>query len=641
MRSDPNPERSVMSSIGFRQKLRYGFDNLTSRGSAAMISMLFILALILISAVTLFVVLTESAPDGTSSLKVAWMGLMRTLDAGTMGGDEGSPYFLAAMLAVTIGGIFVVGTLIGIITNGIDAKLGQLRKGRSFVAETDHTIILGWSSQIFTVISELVEANANRKKACVAVLAEKEKVEMEDEIREKVADLKTTKIVCRTGCPIEMADLEIVNHHSARAIVIMPPECEEPDSSVIKTMLALVNNPRRKKTPYHIVGVLHDPENMRVAEMVGGDEVQLILAGDLIARISAQTCRQSGLSIVYTELLDFGGDEIYISPAPSLAGGTFGSILSAFEDSSVMGIRFADGRVCLNPPMDTPFGAGDSVVAISEDDDTVRVSPRPAPAPQVELMRDGARIPPGAEKTIILGFNSKVPTIVSELDGYVGAGSSVQVVAEFEVEEDLEEMTSRDYHHLSVQVVEGSTTDRSVLDSLDLEQTHHVIVQSYSDRMDAQSADARTLITLLHLRNIRESRNLRFSIVSEMLDDRNRELAEVTQADDFIVSDKLVSLMLTQIAENRDLKGVFADLFTPDGSEVYLKPVENYVSTGVPVSFYTILESARRRGEVAIGYRIAASAHDPGAAHGIVVNPVKSRMVEFVPSDRVIVLSED
>ena len=56
--------------------------------------------------------------------------------------------------------------------------------------------------------------------------------------------------------------------------------------------------------------------------MVGGDEAELILVGDLIARIVAQTCRQSGLSVVYTELLDFDGDEIYFAErAPSWSGG--------------------------------------------------------------------------------------------------------------------------------------------------------------------------------------------------------------------------------------------------------------------------------------------------------------------------------
>ena len=70
---------------------------------------------------------------------------MRTLDAGTMGGDEGNWPYLFAMLAVTIGGIFIISSLIGILTTGLEARLDSLRKGRSKVVESDHTVILGWS----------------------------------------------------------------------------------------------------------------------------------------------------------------------------------------------------------------------------------------------------------------------------------------------------------------------------------------------------------------------------------------------------------------------------------------------------------------------------------------------------------------
>ena len=48
--------------------------------------------------------------------------------------------------------------------------------------------------------------------------------------------------------------------------------------------------------------------------------------------------------------------------------------------------------------------------------------------------------------------------------------------------------------------------------------------------------DAKTLVTLLHLRDMAQKDETPFSIVSEMLDLRNRELAEATQVDDFIVS---------------------------------------------------------------------------------------------------------
>ena len=82
------------------------------------------------------------------------MSILRTLDPGTMGGDPGTFGCLLAMLAVTLGGIFVVATLIGVISTGITGKIEDLRKGRSIVLEDNHTVILGWSPQIFDIISE-------------------------------------------------------------------------------------------------------------------------------------------------------------------------------------------------------------------------------------------------------------------------------------------------------------------------------------------------------------------------------------------------------------------------------------------------------------------------------------------------------
>ena len=75
----------------------------------------------------------------------------------------------------------------------------------------------------------------------------------------------------------------------------------------------------------------------------------------------------------------------------------------------------------------------------------------------------------------------------------------------------------------------------------------------YSDHMDAQATDTRTLVTLLHLRKIAEAAGAHINVVSEMIDVRNRELAEVTRADDFVVSNKLVSLMLAQASENENI----------------------------------------------------------------------------------------
>ena len=109
--------------------------------------------------------------------------------------------------------------------------------------------------------------------------------------------------------------------------------------------------------------------------------------------------------------------------------------------------------------------------------------------------------------------------------------------------------------------------------------------------------------------------------------------------DDIVVSDEVVSLLLTQIAENRRLAGVFRQLFQAAGAEVYLRPVEQYVSGG-PVSFATLVEAASRRRETAIGYWLAAGRDNGDAKRGMRMSPPKDREFIPAPGDRLIVLAE-
>jgi len=214
------------------------------------------------------------------------------------------------MLAVTVGGIFIVSLLINVLSSGLQNKLEELRKGRSFVVEEGHTLILGWSSRVFLIIRELAIANENQRRPRVVVLADRDKVEMEEEIRSKVGGTRNTRVVCRSGNPIDLVDLEIVNPHAAKSIIILSPgESPDADAQVIKMILAITNNPNRREEPYHVVAEIRDEKNMEVARIVGRDEAKLVLPGDIIARITVQTCLQVGLSIVYTELPDYGGDE--------------------------------------------------------------------------------------------------------------------------------------------------------------------------------------------------------------------------------------------------------------------------------------------------------------------------------------------
>jgi hypothetical protein len=636
-----------MKQVTFRDRIRYRFDNFMSRGTIALIGGLAVLSMSVIFIAAIMVKIIDARQEGAlesiTFREALWLSMMRTLDAGTMGGDTGWR-FRFVMFFVTLGGVFVISMLIGILTSGLEGRLTELRKGRSRVIEKNHTVILGWSAQIFSIISELVVANANQKNSCIVILGEKDRDEMEDAIRENVGDTGKTRIIYRTGNPNNLVDLEIVSLHTSKSIILLSASEDNPDIDVIKALLAITQNPglRGDRTiPFHIVAEIRDQKNMDVARMVGKDEVELILIGDLISRIIAQTSRQPGLSIVYTELLDFSGDEIYIRHEPTLAGKTFGEALLCYEDSTVLGLVKAGEGAKLKPPMDTVLGKDDQIIAISEDDDTVRLSGLRDYMIDEGAIQTKKKAAPTSEMILVLGWNWRTPLIVKELDHYVTPGSRILVVADQVVETMWEACQCETMQNLQVSFQRAQPDDRGTLDGLDIQRFHNVIVLSNDGYKDPQQADASTLVTLLHLRDIAEKCQYHLAVVSEMLDLRNRELAEVTKADDFIVSDTLVSLMLSQVSENKYLNVIFADIFDPEGSEIYIKPALNYVKPGQPVNFYTVVEAARRQNEVAIGYCLQALRDQSEKAHGVTINPDKSQKVVLTEFDRIIVVAEE
>lgn len=629
------------ASLGAR--LRYAFDNTMSKGTGTIIGWLAIISALIILIVASVVWLAGFTPETKGFTDVVWMGLMRTLDSGTMGGDEGSWGFLFSMLAVTLVGIFIISTLIGVLTEGIRYKLMELRKGRSKVIEEGHSVILGWSPQVFTIIAELVKANENqRRRSCIVILADKDKVDMEDEIHSRVGPMRRTSLVCRRGDPMDRTDVELVSLDTAKSILILSHEVDDPDTNVIKTILAVTNNPNRDK-PYHIVAEIRDRRNIEVAEMVGKDEVEIVSVSDAVARIMAQTCRLSGLSIVYTELFEFTGCEIYFhEPEPEVIGKIFRETLALYEKSTVIGIFPQAKKPQLNPKMDTVITEGSKLIVIANDDDTTKLSGKTDLGINLEAIVTPGPKPPGSERILILGWNRRAPLIILELEKYMGPGSHVQVVADSpEVETKLASDILPTPKNLTITFREGHTTSRSLLDSLDIPSYQHVILLCCTDTMGSQHADAHTLITLLHLRDIADKSEKKFNIVSEMMDVRNSNLAEAARADDFIVSDRIVSLLMAQISENKHLNAVFADLFAAEGSEIYVKPAANYIKLSVELNFYTVLEAARKRGEIAIGYKLARYSTDETKHFGVTMNPNKSEVVSYAEQDKIVLIAED
>lgn len=658
-----------MPKASLRDRVQYRFDNFMARGTVALVGALFAVTLLLVLTATVLLVflarLKLAGSDQSWGIAEAlWQVAMRTIDTGTVAGDVGWAYRLVGFL-ITLSGIFIVSALIGVLANGLDDRLGELRRGRSRVIETGHMVILGWSPQVFSVISELALANrqtraANEasvagRSACVAILADRDKVEMEEEIRTKAPDTAGTRVVCRSGNPLDLDDVKLVSPETARAIIIVSPGGPYPDLPVAKTMMALAKDRETRARRYHIVAAVHKATNLQIARMIGGDEAQVFAVDNLIARLIAQTCRQSGLSVVYGELFSFQGAAIRFYDAPGLVGNTYADALFRFPHATLIGLQYADGRVEINPPMETMIRAGDTLIVIAASAADIRpanAQPSAAgagsepvgPAADYGIVTDAIRLGtsavPPLERLLILGWNRRGPTILEQLSCYMPAGSQVRVVAPVDPQQMQAECAEAQPGYVQVTFERGNPTDRLTLERLAAGGYQYIVILSPADASDVQIADATSMVPLLHLRDIARKAGTTFSIVSEILDVRNRDLAEVTSADDVIISERLVALALTQIAENKAVLPVFIEFLGTGGAEIYLKPASDYVAVGTPINFYTVLEAARHKGHTALGYRRLAEANRPDRVFGVHLNPDKAAQFTLAADDRIIVLAE-
>ena len=305
----------------WRQYLRYRFDVLLARGTWAV--------LLWLGIVTFAVVLTASFLLRRAGVTLAgsedagwfedfWQSLLRTLDTGTMAGDDGWRQRLVA-LGVTIFGLLVLGTLIGVIATGVEAQIDRMKRGRSAVVENDHIVVLGASSLLPIVVEQLLLANAGRHIAIV-VMADQDPADLNEEVRRSIESTHGNRLVFRAGDPTRLADLELLRLGHCRSVIVLNGEGDHVgDARAVHTVLAV----REALGPDVRTPIIVVLDEAVVAQTVAGtltESVHPIVVSQAVARNVVFALRERGLGEVMAELSDFRGAGIHVSRCPDLVG---------------------------------------------------------------------------------------------------------------------------------------------------------------------------------------------------------------------------------------------------------------------------------------------------------------------------------
>lgn len=595
-----------MARVTWRDRLRYSFDASLHRGPEGVILWLAGAAMLLVLTGGGFIVLLDQAPDRDAT-EAFWLSLTRALDPGNLSADR-SWKLRAITLLTSLGGVLVFSTLVGVLGSCLQMRLARLGRGRSRVLETGHVLVLGDSPHLPLLVSELVQAHSKR----IVVLSERDKLEQEER-------LGNSHVICRRGCPMSVTDLELVNPIGARSVVLLSPEHPEADGQVIRALLALTHVCGGERPP--TVAEIRETANADAARLAGGPGLHVVERPRMAAQVLVRSCLDPGISGAYEEILDFEGQSLALKCESSLQGRSFGDALSAFDGRTLLGLRRGDGSTEMNPPMDSTIEAGDRLVYLWS-----QGSERPGQAPAVNraaITERAERRPQQPTSILLLGWSNLAPILLSELNASVAEGSRLTVVTEQPVA--LPRLC-----HVEAVCHPGDPSSRQLLEDLDMEDFDHIVVLSGPG--SPEEADARTLLTLLHLRDLEmQLGHERYNVVAELQDEASPALAQVAAVDDFVLPGRIAGLMMAQLALRGELAAVLQDLVDSEGSELHLKPAPDYVHPGSSVNFATVVEAARQRREVAVGYL--------RCQERLCVNPRKSQSLAFGPQDRILVLS--
>lgn len=637
-------------------RLQYRFDNFMSGGGLSIFLALLSLfaAAFLLMAVIRFVA-NLMLPDETvgSLTDQLWRVFLQISDAGAVAEDGDSSVVNKVMGIITIFlGLVLFSSLVAFITSQFEAKLDDLRKGRSLVVEKGHTLILGFGDRVLEIVRELIVANESERDAAIVVLSAEEKDAMDDFFREQIEDTKSTRIITRSGVSSSVQTLERLSVIDAKSIIILNDvaadaehdDKELADARVLKTIMAIIACTGEANVP-PILAEFHLENKRKLARGIA-PQISVIEEQSLLAKLMVQTSRVPGLAFVYDNLVGFEGCEFYYYKNPRGWGGkTYGDLVFHFASSSVIGYRKPDGEVVANPPASTVIGDSWELLLIAEDDSDIRYLDAAIKA--TTPTEPGHAAPPRRiERQLIVGWSRKSAIIVDEYSDYLASGSEIVVVVprmSDEMRAEFEEIRGR-HEGIQMKLQEMDLHDPAAMHSLTPELYDNVILLK-EDGGDPELRDAATIAMLLEFRHYFKNsgnKNVRTQLISEVADSNNIEVIQEVGVRDFLISNKFVSKIYAQASEEAEVLKAYDELFGAEGSEIYIKPLSLYLSS-IPsrISFGDLCAAALKRGESCFGVRISAEEHNGNGSHGIYINPPKSRIFELTSADFLITLAEE
>jgi hypothetical protein len=541
----------------------------------------------------------------------------------------------------------------------------ELEQGLTPVAVKNHIVILGWTNRTHPIVVEFFEsvgkmkrflARLGERKLKLVILAENSSAQLTTQLKsDRLIGKRADEVIFRTGDPLQMEHLLRVDCYNASAIIIPSHNSEfqdlvSADVETIKTLLSLSSNPKIKdksQLPY-VVAEIQDEKKLTVARRAYPGPIEIIAGDSIISRLIAQNIRHVGLSDVYAGLLSRGIiSDLYTREHPELVGKSIGEAKNLFPKAIVLGlvrVKSPNFTPMLNISDDTLIQKSDRIVLLANtytDTDPVRDAKNNLTSKSAKSDDDkiSTLAPPVKlkKRLLILGWNNRLPALISEFGSYDDREFQVSMVSVLSANERKKLVNQHGGFTSNVDCTyfEADYMVEAQLREIDPGSYDHIILLSGSNLEDTQEADARTIVGKVLLEEILQGTDSQPQILIELANPDNSTLVAGTVTE-MIVSPIILSHLLAQVALRRELQSIYTELFTVGGAEIEFRNPERYGIKPGQYTFHKIAQIASEFGETALG--VCRNKKNAERKNKLILNPPKHEHISLTENDELVVL---
>lgn len=515
--------------------IKYRIDRMLNKGLLYQLLLLVFAIIILLLIVSIFIIVFFNYPPKDAF----WDSLMQFIDTGNISSVNGSTGIVLTFLMVTFIGVCGWGSLIAMINKALQDRINNLSKGNAFIMEKNHAIILGYGEEALTIVEEFIMA----KVKTIIILSEHNV----DIIRKRISFIKGSKqtnIIIREGSASRIENIKLLNIAKSSSISIINND----DTESLNILLALkkIVEEEELDKKINICVLVHEEDTIEIIKSIEEKNfvIHVIYKYEILYKLIAQSIIYTGLSNVYEDLFSNDGNVFYIETDHDFNDCKFeDAALKYLERGMILlGITKEDRSQLLIPNYDYLLKKENRLVILSRNNNDDNIKEYPDIKPSIVKYKNNI---------LLICEENRYDEIIKEISEYMENHNTSMI----------------SYNSIKSQ----KNKYKFMREKLKEENTTKIVLISEDNLTDVKSINI-----LLIIRQIIRKENLNIAILSLLNSIQKRNLIYSDDVRDFIVSGKLIGMLMAQASISSNILYIFYGLLSKNGKDIIMSPYSDY-----------------------------------------------------------------